>query len=247
LALLLPLLLCAAAARADEVLVSAASSLTNAMNDIGKAYTAAHPGTTVKFNFAASGVLQKQIEQGAPVDVFASASPREIDDLQKEGRIEKGTRFDFAHNSLVLIEPANGALKTWDDLSNAAVKRIAFSDPASVPSGRYAEDTLTRRKLWTSLQPKIVYGVNVRATLSYVAEGNADAGIVFATDARVEPERVKVVTTAVPGADHAPIVYPIAVVTGSPNPAGGRAFALFLKGPEAKKILAGYGFIVPGK
>ncbi len=231
-------------ARADDVLVSAAASLTNALNDIGKAYTSAHPGTTVRFNFAASGVLQKQIEQGAPVDVFASASSKEIDALQKASKIDPITRFDFAGNRLVLIAPINSHLAGWGALNTPVVHHVAISEPATVPSGRYAQQTLTHLGLWTPLQPKLVRGGNVRQTLSYVADGNADAGIVFASDALIE-KRVRVVATATPGADHDAIVYPVAVVQGAPNPAGARAFAAFLKTEKARGILARYGFTVP--
>ena len=228
-------------ARADEVLVSAASSLTDALQDVGKAYSAAHVGTTIRFNFAASGVLQKQIENGAPVDVFASASPKEMDALQKAGKIDAATRFDFAGNRLVLIVAAGSGIKTWADLTGPTIQHVAISEPATVPSGRYAQETLTHRGLWTALDPKLVRGSNVRQTLAYVADGNAEAGLVFASDALVE-KRVRVIATATPGVDHTPIVYPIAVVKGAPNPACAKGFAAYLKTDAARKILAKYGF-----
>src|SRR5579871_5922271 len=133
-----------AGGRADTILVSAAASLTNALQDIGKAFTAADPKTTVRFNFGSSGQLQQQIEQGAPVDVFASASPKEMDALQKEGRLLAGTRADFAGNRLVLIAPRDSRLKGWDNLRRPGVQRVALSNPAFVPSGRYAQQTLTK-------------------------------------------------------------------------------------------------------
>src|SRR5579871_157943 len=136
-----------AGGRADTILVSAAASLTNALQDIGKAFTAADPKTTVRFNFGSSGQLQQQIEQGAPVDVFASASPKEMDALQKSGHLETATRIDFAGNRLVLIVPPQSAVKRWEDLKSASVRHIALSNPASVPSGRYARQTLTKRGL----------------------------------------------------------------------------------------------------
>jgi len=230
-------------ARADEILVSAAASLTDAMNEIGRAFTAANPGTTVRFNFGASGALQQQIEQGAPADVFESASPKEMDALQKAGKIEADTRITFAGNRLVLIAPASDhALKAWEDLAKPATKRVAISDPASVPSGRYAKETLTRRGLWDTVSTKAIFGENVRQTLAYVTGGDVDAGVVFATDARIESKRVRVVQAATPGKDHAPIVYPAAVVAGAPNAPVARRFVLFLKAKEARAILARYGF-----
>jgi molybdate transport system substrate-binding protein len=242
----LAVLVCAAAlageVRADEILVSAAASLTDALNEVGKAYTTANPGTVVRFNFGASGALQQQIAQGAPVDVFASASPKEMDALQKMNRIEPATRADFAGNRLILIAPTGSALKHWDDLRAPTVRRVAISNPESVPSGRYAQETLTKRGLWDIVQPKAVFGENVRQTLTYVVGGNVDAGIVFATDAQMERQRVRVVEEAVPGRDHSPILYPAAVITRAPNATGARKFVAFLRGAAAQSILARYGF-----
>lgn len=230
-----------------EVLVSAASSLTNAMQAVALAYERAHPGAVVRLNFGASGALQRQIEQGAPVDVFASAGVTEMDALERGGYLAPGTRRDFAGNRLVLIVPAagRGAVKSWDDLRRPAVHRIAMSDPGSVPSGRYARETLTRRGLWPAALTKLVFGENVRQTLEYVAGGNVDAGVVFATDARIAGGRVHIVSEAEPSQDHAPILYPAAMMSRAPNPAAARHFLAFLTGPEARAILARYGFAAP--
>lgn len=229
----------------SEILVSAASSLTEAFQAIGTAFTRAERNrVVVRFNFASSGTLLQQIRQGAPVDVFASASPQEMDALEKERRLEPGTRADFASNRLVLIVPAKGAsIKTWADLATAA-RRVAVSNPDSVPSGRYARETLTRRGLWSAVRTRAVRGENVRQTLAYVAAGDADAGIVFATDARVE-KRVRVVAVAVPGKDHAPIRYPVAVVRGAADAAAAKRFAAFLRGPAARDTLKRFGFALP--
>ncbi|HZO88186.1 MAG TPA: molybdate ABC transporter substrate-binding protein [Chthonomonadaceae bacterium] len=228
--------------RADEILVSAAASLTDAFNEIGMAYTKANPKTTVRFNFGASGALQQQIMQGAPVDVFASASPKEMDALQQARRIEAATRADFAGNRLVLIAPVRSGIKRWEDLRLPAVRRVALSNPDSVPSGRYAQETLTKRGLWSVVQPKAILGENVRQTLTYVASGDVDAGIVFATDAQIEKQRVRVVQDAIPGRDHQPIVYPAAVIVGAPNGPAARRFVAFLHSRTAQAILARYGF-----
>ena len=230
-------------ARADEVLVSAAASLTDALNEIGKAYTGANPHTIVRFNFGASGALQQQILQGAPVDVFASASPKEMDALEHASRIAPGTRVDFASNRLVLIAPLNSKLKHWDDLRSASVSRVAISNPDSVPSGRYARETLTKRGLWDIVQPKAIFGENVRQTLTYVSGGNVDAGIVFSTDQQIEARRVRIVDTAIPGKDHSPIVYPAAVISSAANPSAARKFVLFLHNKTAQSVLKRYGFL----
>jgi molybdate transport system substrate-binding protein len=239
------LLLTARCAVADEVLVSAASSLTDALNEVGAAFTHAHPRTTVRFNFAASGVLQQQIVQGAPVDVFCSASPVEMDALQREGHIEPNSRIDFAGNRLVLIAPEGSRMRGWNDLANPKTRRVAISDPASVPSGRYAQETLTKRGLWDLVKLKAAYGENVRQTLTYVANRDVEAGIVFKTDALHDADKVRIVAEATPGKDHLPIVYPAAVITNAPNRAGARSFVEFLRSGPARKILAKYGFTPP--
>ncbi len=228
--------------RADELLVSAAASLTDALNEIGKAYTAVHPQTTVRFNFGASGALQQQIALGAPVDVFCSASPKEMDALQKAGKIEAVGRINFTGNRLVLIAPKKGRLTGWNDLKSPAIRRIALSNPDSVPSGRYAQETLTKRGLWEAAKAKAVFGENVRQTLTYVANGDAETGIVFKTDALHETGKVRIVSEATSGKDHTPILYPAAVVTQAPNHAAAVRFVAFLQSSAVRKILLRYGF-----
>jgi len=264
------------AQKQTTLLVSAASSLTDVLNEIGTEFTKMHPDVIVHFNFAASGVLEQQIEQGAPVDVFASASPKEMDALTKKNLIDSATRLDFASNRLVLIAPISGvpsdsstgsskSLTSWDDLQSPAVKRVALSNPTTVPSGRYAQETLTRRGLWDAVKPKCVFGENVRQTLAYVVNGDAEAGIVFATDAAGKPGRiagtteskteskieskadssasgVRIVAEAVPGQDHTPILYPAAVVGATMERDAAHTFVAYLQQPTAQKILAQYWF-----
>jgi molybdate transport system substrate-binding protein len=233
---------CLVSARSDELLVSAAASLTDALTEIGKAYTKVHPETSVRFNFGASGALEQQIRQGAPVDVFVSASPKEMDALQQANRIETATRRNICGNRLVLIAPFRSSLRTWEDLRKATVRRVALSNPVSVPSGRYAQETLTRRGLWNAVQPKTVLGENVRQTLTYVMTGDVEAGLVFATDARVGGDKIKIIGQADPQRDHTPIMYPAAVVVGAPNAAFARNFVRFLQSPAAQSTLTRYGF-----
>jgi molybdate transport system substrate-binding protein len=227
------------------LVVSAAASLTDAFGQIGAAFSRAENGAvTVRFNFAASGVLKQQILAGAPADVFASASPEEMNELQAANRIQTATRINFARNRLILIVPAGSRLPItdWKDLARPEVKRIALANPVSVPAGRYGRETLTNRGLWALLQPKLIFGENVRQTLTYAAGGNVDAGIVFATDAVIEAGRVRVAAKAVPGKDHRPIVYPAAVVTGAPEGEAARRFLRFLKGRQSQTILRRFGF-----
>jgi molybdate transport system substrate-binding protein len=230
-----------------EILVSAASSLTEAFRDIGRAFeTSEKAHSAVRFNFAGSGVLLQQILAGAPVDVFASAASLEMDRLAAAGRLAADTRFDFAGNRLVLVVgPRDKDLvRDWRDLTRPGVARIAISHPATVPSGRYAQSTLEKRGLWAVLQPKLIDGANVRQTLTYVATGDADAGIVFATDARIEP-RVREVAEAVSGRDHQPIAYPAAVLRDAPQAAVARRFVAFLSSPVARALLKARGFTLP--
>lgn len=234
-----------AAVRADEILVSAAASLTDAFNEIGRAYAKANPGSTARFNFGGSGALSRQIAMGAPVDLFASASPVEMDQLMKKGLIDRASRANIASNRLALIAPKGRRLRRWADLGRGSVRRVAIANPETVPAGRYAKEVLQRRGLWSSVQKKAVLGENVRQTLSYVAAGDVDAGIVFATDAQIDRRRVRILETAIPGKDHTPIVYPAAVLRDAPHRAEARRFLSFLQGPTSRAILRRHGFM-PG-
>ena len=152
-------------------------------------------------------------------------------------------RRDFASNRLVLIAPtADKRLKGWSDLAAPNIRHLAVSDSASVPSGRYARETLTKRGLWNRLQPRLLFGENVRQTLAYVAAGDADAGIVFRTDALRE-KRVRLVAEAIPNRDHTPIHYPVSVVAGTQNETPARRFIAFLATPQARCLLSDFGFM----
>ncbi len=229
-----------------KILVSAATSLTDAFKQIGAEFTKKHPDIKVEFNFAASGVLERQIQQGAPVDVFASAGEKEMDELVKHGSVQKGSVEIFATNRLALIARVGSTLKGWKDLAKAEVHRIALPKPDSVPSGRYGKETLQHRKLWEVVQPKLVYSENVRQALTYVANGDADAGVVFVTDARVDSAKVRVVALDDLKSDHGSILYPLAPVARSQDQADAKLFRAFLVSPVAQRILAGFGFSRPG-
>jgi len=242
--LTLALLPLAPAFAAEELTVSAAASLSNAFGDIAKAFEAKHPGDKVILNFAASDALLKQIEQGAPADVFASADEITMDRAASAERIDVSTRTDFAGNSLVLIVP-NGPTQAPQNLSALqaeSFKHIAIGNPASVPAGRYAQAALTEQSLWQPLQVKLVLAQNVRQALDYVARSEADAGFVYATDAATQSEKVHVVLT-VPTTTA--ISYPVAMVSASSHAALAREFIATLKSAEAQAILKRYGFGLP--
>lgn len=243
--LLLLLFFCAAATgRAADggPTVAAALSLKNAFEDVAKIYQAAYPGRRVLFNFAASGVLQRQIEGGAPLDVFASASPREMDALGRKNLIVPGTRSVIARNALVLVVPERSGLglEGFADLGMAQVRRIVIGNPSTVPAGKYAEETLRSLGLWDVVREKLVFAEHVRQAVDYTVRGEVDAGIVFATDA-AGVAGVAVVETA-PEESHAPALYPVAVLKDAGNPAGAQAFINVLRSPEGREALRRRGF-----
>lgn len=232
------------AASAQELTVSAAASLQNAMREIGAAYQAAQPGAKVHFNFAASGALLAQIAQGAPADVLASADTETMDRAQARQLIVAATRVDFAANELVLVSPLAqpATLKALADLAAPAVQRIAIGTLASVPAGRYAQAALEKQGLWTALQPKLVYADNVRQVLNYVGRAEAEAGFVYRTDALVDQDKVRI-DLVVPTATR--VVYPIAAVAASAHAKAAADFVRFVAGPSGQAVLGRHGFIRP--
>jgi molybdate transport system substrate-binding protein len=226
--------------------VSAAISLKDALDELGREYERDHPGAKIAFNYGGSGTLQRQIEQGAPVDIFFSAAEKQMDELGAAGLIEPETRRDVVGNALVLIAPSSSdTIHKFQDLANPDVKVIALGDAATVPAGMYARQTLEHLGLLAAVEKKAVYAKDVRQVLTYVATGNADAGLVYRTDAQTSPN-VRTVFTAPPDS-HDPIRYPVAVLKASKNAAVARAFVEFLEGPHALEIFEKYGFNDPKK
>lgn len=226
---------------AREITVSAAASLQNAFRDIGASYQRANPGRQVHFNFAASGALLAQITQGAPVDVLATADVETMDKAQARGLLKAGTRVDFAANELVLVSPRSRSpgLSSIADLRRPDITRIAVGTPSTVPAGRYAREALEQRGLWSALAPKFVFAENVRQALSYVSRAEADAGLVYRTDALIEQDQVRI-DLAVPTAT--PVVYPMAVVGASTNAGAAADFISFVTGAPGRAVLTRYGF-----
>jgi molybdate transport system substrate-binding protein len=241
LALLMLALLTACAPRPGTVTVSAAASLETALPPIADAYTRGHPRTKIEFNFGGSGALARQIEDGAPVDVFLSASPEPMDRLAARRLLLDGTRRDLLRSEIVLIVPRDSAdAQSFEALAEQRVKFVALADPASVPAGQYGKQVLTSLGLWSRVQPKLVLAKDVRQVLSYVETGNADAGLVYATDAR-QSSNVRVAAVA-PENAHAPVVYPAAVLRGTRDAAAARDFVGFLSSPEARAVFVAQGF-----
>ncbi|MGA8222855.1 MAG: molybdate ABC transporter substrate-binding protein [Candidatus Acidiferrales bacterium] len=234
------------AQESGSVTVSAAISLKDALDEIGHMYDERHTGVKIIFNYGGSGTLQHQIEQGAPVDIFFSAAEKQMDALKSASLLVAGTRRALVTNTLVLIEPAaSSRLKNFQDLARPEVKIIALGEPGTVPAGMYARQTLEHLGLLAAVEKKAVYAKDVRAVLTYVETGNADAGIVYLTDARGSA-KVRVVATA-PEGSHDQIVYPAALLKNSKNEKAARAFLQFLESSDAHAIFEKYGFGTPEK
>jgi molybdate transport system substrate-binding protein len=238
----------AAPQQSSAITVSAAISLKDALDELGPIFQAQQhrksggDGAAVTYNYGGSGTLARQIEQGAPVDVFFSAAERQMDELAAQGLIVADTRRDLVGNALVLIAPAQATpvVHSFQDLSGSAVKTIALGETATVPAGMYARQTLEHLGLFAAVEKKVVYAKDVRAVLTYVETGNADAGMVYQTDANTST-KVRVVAVA-PADSHDPILYPAAVLRDAKDKAAARAFVEFLQGPEARAVFQKYGF-----
>jgi molybdate transport system substrate-binding protein len=222
--------------------VSVAASLQDAITEIEATYQQTQEHVDFRNNFGGSGTLARQIEDGAPADLFLSASARPVDDLVAKGLVVAGTRHDLLQNSLVLIAPLDSKLSGFQGLAANSIRLIAMGDPSSVPAGRYGRQTLAALNLLNRVQKKLVLAKDVRQVLTYVETGNADAGLVYATDAETSA-RVRVIATA-PESAHEPIVYPVVVIKGSRDEAAARRFAYYLESSAAKAIFRKRGFTI---
>jgi molybdate transport system substrate-binding protein len=236
-------------AYADELLVSAAISLKNAFEEIGSLYDKHNSGITVHFNFGSSGALEKQIEAGAPADVYASASQHFMNMIAEKKAIIPETRCDFVQNSMVLIVPRDNpaGIRTFADLSASRCRNIAIGNPRSVPAGRYAAEVLHHTGLYGSVQKRLAFGEHVRQVLDYVARGEVDAGIVYATDARIRSSEIRIIEKA-PPESHTPVLYPAAVVTASRKSGQAKGFVQFIcQNSRAQAVLQKHGFSPVGQ
>lgn len=227
--------------KAVTLTVSAAASLKDSMNEIKQLYTKEHPNIAITYNFGASGTLQQQIEQGAPADIFMSAATKQMDELKSKNLLVNDTVKNLLQNDVVLIVPKDSSnIKTFDDLATDKAQKIALGEPKSVPVGQYSQEILTNLKLMDKVQPKAVYGKDVKEVLTWVETKNVDAGIVYKTDALVS-KKVNIIATA-PEDSHNPVVYPAAVIKSSKNVDAAKDFLKFLSGDKAKAVFEKYGF-----
>ena len=229
---------------AAELTVSAAASLTQAFQDMGRQFEAQHPGITVKFNFGASGALLQQIVNGAPVDVFASADTDTMDKAVAKKAVNAADVKVFTSNHLVLVTPANSlaVITQLVDLKKPDIKRFAMGLPASVPAGLYAQGALDKAGLWKDVKDKVISTQNVRQALDYVARNEVDAGFVYASDAQLMAGKVKV---AFQVATTAPIHYPMAKVSATKQADEASKFITFVLSQAGQSVMKKHGFTAP--
>ena len=233
-------------AQAQDVTLSVAISMKDAVEELGRGFMASRPRVTLRYNFGSSGELQKQIEAGAPVDLFISAAERQMDELVKKNLVVSQSRRIFARNVLTVVKPADSKvdISKPGDLLDARVTKIVVGNPKTVPAGQYAEESLKALRIWDRLQPKLVFSENVRQALDYVARGEVDAGFVYTTDAATRAQQVKEAFR--PAEDtYRPVVYPVAVVAGAKQAALAQAFLDLLVSRDGQAALARFGFQPP--
>jgi molybdate transport system substrate-binding protein len=226
----------------STILVAAAASLQQALQEVAPIYTTANPSQKVNYNFAASGVLAQQIAQGAPVDVFISAADKPMNTLQSRGLLVAGTQKNLLTNQLVLVAPktATVPLAGFQQLIKPEVKRLSIGEPRTVPAGQYATEVFKNLGILDRVKSKFVLGNNVKSVLTTVETGDVDAGIVYITDAK-SSNKITIVATATEQL-HSPIRYPIAVLKSSKSIAGARQYVEFLSSKAGKAVFKKYGF-----
>ncbi len=235
-------IVCCAPSRTRHTLtVSAAISLKDSLEQINNLYGRERPGVKIDYNFGGSGSLAQQIEQGAPVDIYISASPLEMNALSAAHLLAGDTRRDLLSNEIVLVTPANHhGISGFHGLTGLEVAKFAIGDPDSVPAGQYSKQVLDSFGLYDKLRPKIIFTKDVRQVLTYVATGNVDAGLVYQTDAYTTHD-IRIVAAAPPGS-HAPIIYSVAVLQNSRDRATALDFEGFLLGTAARQVFRNQGF-----
>lgn len=226
-----------------ELIISAAASLTNCMDEIKTLYQEHNPNISITANYGTSGTLQTQIEQGAPADIFFSAGVKQMTALDDKGLVETSTIKQILENKVVLITPVAGKkLSSFEDLKDDTIEKIAVGEPLSVPVGQYTEEAFKNLDLTEALQSKLVYAKDVREVLSWVETGNADAGLVYETDAKISSGVV--INVSAPSGSHKKVIYPVACLKDSGHLEEAKKFEEYLFSDEATALFAKYGFTV---
>ncbi|WP_408011581.1 molybdate ABC transporter substrate-binding protein [Pseudalkalibacillus sp. A8] len=225
-----------------ELHVLTAASLTDALKQIEKDFEEAHPEIEVILNFASSGTLQRQIEQGAPADIFISASEKEFNRLNKKDLLHADYTKNILSNQMVLVtNKANKSnIQNPEDLKKDQVKRISIGTPVSVPAGKYAKETLESMELWERVEDKIVYAKDVRQVLSYIETGNVDVGFVYASDAKTSSKVT--IHNSIDSDLHSPIIYPAGVLKNTQHPDEAKMFYEYLQHQQSKDTFKEFGF-----
>lgn len=228
----------------SDLTISAAASLKNALDEVKTMYLEQKPNARVSITYGGSGALQQQIEQGAPVDLFLSAAASNMNTLKNKGLMDNSTVKNLLQNKVVMIVPGDSTLKisSFKDITNSSIEYLALGEPSTVPAGKYAEQVFTYYNLLDQAKAKAVYQKDVTSVLTVVASGNADAGVVYSTDA-ASSDKVKVIATA-PEDSHDPVTYPGAVVKSTKQPIAAQDFLNFLASDRAKAVFVKYGFTV---
>ena len=226
-----------------EIIVAAGASLKDALDEAGSLYESINADVKIIATYGSSGSMQKQIRQGAPIDILIPAATKQMNELQDEGLLVSGTRVTLLKNKVVLVVPKdNESIKGFRDLGAARIRQIAIGEPSSVPAGQYAEQIFKTLGILDEVKAKAVYAKDVRQVLAYVEEGEVDAGVVYATDAAIA-KKARIAAYA-PEGSHAPVEYPAAVVATGKSAEKAREFLEWLAGPKATEIFERYGFTV---
>ncbi len=233
----------ALSAQAAQLTVHAAASLTDAIKQISATYEK-QSGDQLRLNFDASSILARQIEEGAPGDIFLSADEAKMDQLEKAHRLAPGTRKSLLSNTLVIVVPTEGGLPIHSaaDLAEGQIKKIALAQPSTVPAGIYAKEYLTAQRLWDKVSAKVIPTQNVRAALAAVESGNVEAGFVYKTDALIS-KKVKI-AWEIPAAAGPKISYPVAALAGSSDLPASKKFLVYLESEPALAVFRKFGFTV---
>jgi molybdate transport system substrate-binding protein len=230
------------AADKTELTISAAASMKDALTQIQTMYAKENPGVSLIFNFGASGSLQQQIENGAPVDIFISAAEKQVNDLEKKKLLLDSSKMTLVENAVVLIVPKDSKLKgDFKLLASHSVKKIALGETKSVPVGQYSLEIIESLGIKDAVLPKAVFAKDVREVLTWVETGNVDAGIVYKTDALISKGKVAVIAEA-PKGSHKKVTYPAAIIKDSKNAEAAKKFLAYLKGKKAEVVFTTLGF-----
>jgi molybdate transport system substrate-binding protein len=233
------------AIKASEITIFAASSLTDSLKEIGNGFRMKNPGIILFFSFEASSTLARQIKEGAPCDIFFSADEARMNSLEKDGLVEKSTRKSLLGNTLVIVTASNSTLivTNANNLADSQINHIAIAEPDTVPAGIYAKQFLVKHDLWTVVENKIIPVQNVRAALAAVESGNAEAGIVYKTDAVIS--KATKIALEIPAKETSAISYPVAMMKGANDPESSKKFLSYLESPDASQVFKRNGFILP--